>query len=110
MLTELTIASGPSPAELQPGQLRTALAFYNGQTYERYDFNGALPAQVQAILDIIKTELEREARIKYVEFLRHHELMEETYGDWQNESGVAVVSGSSMHGLRGTHGLLLTFT
>src|SRR5215471_5422170 len=39
MLAHLTIAPGPSPPEPQPGELRTALVFHNGKTYEHHDFN-----------------------------------------------------------------------
>ena len=110
MLVHLTIATGPSLPEPQPGELRTALVFYNGKTYERHDFNGSLPVQVQEILDIVRMELERAARVQYEEFLRHHELMEETYGDWQNKPGVVPVTGSRTHGLKATPGLLLTLS
>jgi hypothetical protein len=65
---------------------------------------------VEEILDILRTELERAAKVQYEEFLRHHQLMEETYGDWQNKTGVVVVTSSRMHGLKGTRGLLLTLS
>ena len=110
MLVHLTIASCPSPPEPQPGELRTALVFYNGKTFERHDFNGSLPGQVQDILDIVRTELEKAEKARYEEFLRHHDLMEETYGDWQTKPGVVLVTDCRTRGLKPTRGLLLTLS
>jgi hypothetical protein len=110
MLAVLSLTSDASLPEPEPGQLHTALVFYDGKAYERHNFNGVLPERVQVILDLIRTELERQAKLQYEEFLTHHKLMEETYGAWQNMSGVAVVTGSRMHGLRDVRGLLLTLT
>jgi hypothetical protein len=36
--------------------------------------------------------------------------MEETYGDWQNRTGIVLVTDSRMHGLKATPGLLLTLS
>jgi hypothetical protein len=109
-LSHLNLAPDPPQLEPREGQLHTAFIFCDGIAYGRYDFNGPLPAQVQEILDRLMTEIEREAKHHYEEFLKHHEQMEQLYGDWQNRSGVAVISGSRMHGLKGIRGLLLTIT
>jgi len=104
----LTLGSSLSLPEPQPGQLHTAFIFYDGKAYLRYDFNGVLPPQVAAILETIRKELDNDAKVRLEQFMAHHKLMEETYGDWQNKSGVAVVGGGRMHVFKETPGLLLT--
>jgi hypothetical protein len=107
-LAHLNLPSASPVLEPQTGQVHTAFVFYDGNAYLRFNFNGTIPAQVDAILEIIRKELVSAAKVRLEQFVAHHKLMEETYGDWQNRIGVTLVSGGQMHGCKGNVALLLT--
>ncbi len=108
MLGELNLPSSATALEPKPGQLHTAFIFFDGNTYMRFNFNGVIPAQVEAILEIVRKQLIAAAKVKMEQFAAHHTLMEKTYGDWQNRSGITLVWGGQMHGCKGNRALLLT--
>ena len=110
MMAQLDIPSTPAVIEPQPGQVHTAIIFYEGGNLSRLSYNGPIPEQLNAILEIIREELLAAAKNRLEEFAAHQRLMEETYGDWQNRNGITLVRVSRMHGCKGNRALIVTMT
>ncbi|SRR6266508_67346 len=107
MLAQLHLPSAETRLEPQPGQLHTAFVFYDGIAYQRLNFNGEIPTQIDAILKIIQQELSAAEKLSEEQVIAHHRLMEETYGDWKNRNGLALPVNIRMRGFEGNRGLLL---
>ncbi|MEW6131386.1 MAG: hypothetical protein AB1757_30435 [Acidobacteriota bacterium] len=105
MLNLKPASSMPTPS---PGVVHTVFVFDGGKGLARYDYIGLLPAEVQSLLDLIHSEIEKQERVKYEEGLERRKHMQQVYGEWQNKLGVVIPSDSRMHSLKGANGLLLT--
>lgn len=51
-------------SEPKPGQWHTVLVFNDGKAFHRYDFNDELPAQVQEVIRLLRSEMEKQIQIK----------------------------------------------
>jgi hypothetical protein len=107
MLAQLSVPSTPAFLEPQQGQLHSAFIFYDGHDFLRLNYNGSIPAQIGVILAIIHKEFMAAAQARDEEFAAHHKLMQETYGDWQNRSGITINAGDQMHSCKGNGALLV---
>jgi hypothetical protein len=107
MLLQLYLPATSTQLEPQAGQLHSAFVFYDGSSYRHLRFNGDVPAQLQAILEIVQKELIAAAKVRAEEFMAHSKLMEETYGDWKNRDGITVPNSSRMRGFQNSRGLLI---
>lgn len=79
MLAPLNVPSTLAVLEPQHGQLHSAFIFYDGHDFLRLNYNGPIPAQIDAILAILHKEFMAAARARPEEFAAHQKLMRETY-------------------------------
>ncbi|MDT5124122.1 MAG: hypothetical protein QOC96_3604 [Acidobacteriota bacterium] len=108
----MVFANSPQRSATKPkdGELYTAFVLFDGKTYSRYDFIGALPAEAQAILDLVYSEIVRQGKLRQEQWQGRHDLMKKLYGDWQHIPGVIVVTTNRTHGFKDLKGLLITIT
>lgn len=107
MLAELHFPAAQTPIEPKPGQLHTAFIYFDGIAYRRLNYNGELPGEVTAILEIIKRELTASGKLRDEQSVAHHKLMAETYGDWKNRDGITVPTSNRERVFKDNNGLLL---
>ena len=72
MLAAHYFQSPPPITEPKAGERYNALIFFNGRDYSRYDYSGPLPVEVQAVIDFVKAEIERQEKVKYEKWLEEH--------------------------------------
>jgi hypothetical protein len=107
LLAQLNVPSTPEVVEPQPNRLHSAFIFYNGQGFLRFNYNGANPPEVEAILEILHKEFKATSEAKTKEIKTHQKLMRDTYGDWQNRAGITTSGGGWMHGCKTTSALVV---
>lgn len=107
MLAQLNVPATPAVLEPKEGQLHSAFIFYDGHDFLRLNYNGPIPAQIEAIRAILDKEFMAASRARQEEFAAHQKLMRETYGDWKNRDGVTINASNQMHGCKGTRALLM---
>ena len=108
MLTQLNLPSTPAILEPQQARLHTAFIFSDGRAFARFNHNGPLPAEIEAILEIIEKELVAATQVRLKEFAAHRKSMETTYGDWQSRNDITIAAGGQMHGCKGNRALLIS--
>jgi hypothetical protein len=107
MLAQLSLPSTPAALEPQQGQLHSVFIFYDGADFVRLNYNGPVPAEIDAILAILHKQFVAAEKARSDEFLAHEKLIKETYGDWLNRSGITINAGGQMHGCRGNRALMV---
>ena len=107
MLAELNAAATPAGVEPQQGQLHSAVVFFNGHDFLRLNYNGPIPAQLEAILAILNKEFTAATQSKLDEVAAHQKSMRETYGDWQNGAGVTTNASVQMNSCKGNRALVV---
>ena len=107
MLAQLNLPSTPAGLEQQHGQLHSAIVFYDGNDFLRFNYNGPIPAQIDAILAILNKEFMAATRTRLDEIAAHQKSMRETYGDWQNRAGITMNVGVQMHSCNGNRALVV---
>lgn len=107
LLSQLSLTNTPTQPEPQAGVMHSALLFYDGSAYQQFRFNGEVPAQVQAVMEIIRHELRDADEVRAEELAARLKLMEQMYGDWKNRNGMKVPTSSRMRGFQNTRALLL---
>ena len=108
LLAQLKLSATPAAVEPQRGQLHSAFVFYDGQDFLRLNYNGRVPAQIDAILAILNKEFSATEQVRSAEFAAHQKLMRETYGDWQNRAGITINAGTQMHRCKGDGALVVS--
>jgi len=108
LLAQLRLSSTPAAVETQRGQLHSAFVFYDGQDFLRLNFNGPVPAQVDAIVAILQKQFTAAGKAQSEELAAHQKLMRETYGDWQSRAGLTVNAGIGMHRCKGDGALVVS--
>ena len=93
MLAQLSVPSTSAAVQPQPGQMHTAVVFYDGHEFMRVDYNGPNPAQIDAILKILHKQFMAAVQKRLEEFAAHERFIKETYGDWQNRSDITINAG-----------------
>jgi hypothetical protein len=109
MLTQLRVLYTPVVVDPLPGQMHSIFIFYDGHDFLRLNYNGPHPAQIDAVLAILRKEFTVATQARLDEIAAHQKSMRETYGDWQNRPGITINSGSLMHVCKGD-GALVVFT
>jgi hypothetical protein len=108
ILAQLNLSATPADLKPQQAQLHTALVFYDGHTFSRFNYNGALPAEIEAILALIENELAVATEAQSEEVAAQRKLLKATYGDWQNRNDITIAAGAQMHGCKGNRAALIS--